>query len=103
MTSWEQIANLRVEEESLVGMRDRVKQSLENGSDPGPEVALALLDVEAHSLRLAVALRESLNFLEEELTATQLYVLELETRLAKAGLRFDDASARITTVPQSED
>lgn len=103
MTTWDDIANLNVEDDSLVEMRDRVADALHQGDDPSPEAALALLGTHARMYELAISLKEQIEALRDELTTAQVYVLDLETRIEQAGLSLTEAPARITNMPSSED
>ena len=103
MTTWNDIANLNVEDDSLVEMRDRVADALHQGNDPSPEVAVALLDTHTLMYQIAVNLTQQINTLRDELTTTQVYVLKLEARIEQAGLSLAEAPARITNAHSSEE
>lgn len=85
VVTWEMIAKMNMGgDELLTEMQDFIQEALNEGADPGPAVALALV-------KEATA-RQNLH---ASLTNAAAYVLNLETRLIKAGFRFGKAEARI--------
>lgn len=85
MLTWEVIADMDMSgDELLTEMQESIQWALEEDADPGPAVALALV-------REATARQE----LENSLSSVAEYVLLLEKRLIKSGLRFEEAETRI--------
>lgn len=70
---------------------DSIQTALNEGDDPSPGIALALVKALAE---LQTANRQIAD-LEQRMESTQLYVIDLETRLVESGLRFDDPAASI--------
>lgn len=85
VVTWEMIANMNMDgDELLTQMQTFIQEALKEGEDPGPAVALALV-------KEATARQD----LKTTLIDVATYVINLETRLIKAGFRFGEAEARI--------
>lgn len=85
MLTWEMIAEANFgDSEDLVSMQDGIREALAAGEDPGPAVALALVNETSARIRA-----------ENALSSVAGYVLGLEARLIEAGLRFAQTDERI--------
>ena len=92
MLNYEHVTGINVQGvDSAEDLVNAIQSALNEGGDPGPGIALALVKALAE---LQAANRQIAD-LKQRMESTQLYVIDLETRLVKSGLRFDDPAASI--------
>jgi len=100
MLTWEMLLDADFQgEENLTEMQEGIRDALAEGGDPGPAVALALVNELAARKNLAAEVKN----LDRDLKQVATYVLDLERRLVEAKirmskLRFDPAEIRILDI-----
>lgn len=85
MLTWEMLLDADFSsDENLVEMQEGIRDALAEGGDPGPAVALALVN----ELAARKTLEGNLKNLQSDLTQVATYVLDLERRLVESKIRM---------------